>query len=59
MGSVGAKQSVGKCARAAAALLRWSRDVAAAMMEKAADIKDRFDELPPAELDTTPLAPDT
>jgi hypothetical protein len=57
---------VGKFAReAAAALLRWSHttsdpSVSAAMVEKAADIKDRFDELPPRQLgsDTSPLAPD-
>ena len=57
---------VGKFAReAAAALLRWSYtasdpNVAAAMVEKAVDIKDRFDELPAAELDASPrLAPNS
>jgi hypothetical protein len=56
--------AVGKFAReAAAALLRWSqtssdRNVAAAMVEKAADIWDRFDALTTANPDTSPLAPD-
>ena len=57
---------VGKFAReAAAALLRWSHTasdpkVVAAMVEKAADIKDRFDELPATQLEpeVSPLAPD-
>ena len=47
---------------AAAALLRWSRvadpEQAAALLQKAADIKDRAGELPAPQQDKSPLAPD-
>ena len=55
---------LGKFAReAAAALLRLSQStsdpkVAAAMVKKAADINDRLGDLPQADSDKSPVAPD-